>query len=90
MAASAKQKKWSKDYYSKVKDSSKFKTKKKARNKQTNAVRDGRATMPSKAAKCPNCGKTGYQKELHHTDYGKATGKIACSACNPRPGNKKK
>lgn len=88
MAASEKQKKWSKNYREKVKGTAKYKQRVKVRNKVTNAVRDGRKKKPTK---CPHCGRTDTRIEWHHTGYGgEGKGEWRCSACNRRPGQTKK
>jgi len=46
----------------------------------------GKGTLPSPGAKCPNCGKTGGRKERHHISYNPPKTDIRCSKCNPRPG----
>ena len=53
---------------------------KKARNKITNAVRDGRKKKPTR---CPNCGKTGGRIEYDHQGKGGPPG-WKCSKCHQR------
>lgn len=93
MSASKKQIAQTRAYKEKQKrtNAKAYKQKVSVRNKVTNAVRDGRMKKPSKADKCPNCGKAGFRKEWHHTDgYSSSKGEWRCSSCNRRPGQTKK